>query len=55
MAKALNTIYHNGKKFAAGEEVTGLKKDEMERLVKLGAIEDSKPAKRAANEPPPEE
>lgn len=55
MAKAKNTIYHNGKKFVAGEEVTGLKKEEAERLVKLGALEDTKPVKRAGAEPPPAE
>lgn len=42
------TVRHSGKGYKVGEEVLGLKKEEAERLLELGAIEEDKKAKAPA-------
>lgn len=41
---AKGKVLHNGKYFNSGDEVPGLKKDEAERLIELGAVEEEKKA-----------
>lgn len=36
---ALDNIRHNGKDFAKGDEVTGLKQAEADRLIEIGVLE----------------
>lgn len=40
-------VRHDGKKFKIGEEVTGLKKPDIDRLVTLGAIIDPEAEQKA--------
>lgn len=45
------TVRHNGRLYGAGEIVTGLKKDEAQRLLKLGACREIADAPAAPRPP----